>query len=82
MSHTPGPWVLDSCHDGWQLLANGSNVTAEPFDCSDADARLIASAPQLLAALKGLLPWHNGTAQGGVWTDALAAINKAEGRGE
>ena len=42
-------------------------------------ARLIAAAPALLAALKGLLPWHNGTVQGGVWVDALAAIKQAEG---
>jgi hypothetical protein len=52
MSHTPGPWTLDSCANGWSLLANGSDVTTEPFDCSDADARLIAAAPELLAALK------------------------------
>jgi hypothetical protein len=50
--HTPGPWVIDPCHDGWQLLANGSNVTAAPFDCSDEDARLMAAAPELLASLR------------------------------
>jgi hypothetical protein len=28
---------------------------AEPFDCADADARLIAAAPDLLSALEGML---------------------------
>jgi hypothetical protein len=37
------------------LLANGRDVTAEPFDCEYADARLMAAAPDLLAALHYLL---------------------------
>ncbi len=28
---------------------------AEPFDCADADARLIAAAPQMLEALRAAL---------------------------
>jgi hypothetical protein len=52
---------------------------------SDANARLIAAAPDLLSALKAHLPWDEdyGPVQGwGIWQDAIDAINKAEGRSE
>jgi len=43
--------------------------------------RLLAAAPALLAALKAHLPWHSEPVQGwGCWSDAVAAIAKAEGR--
>ena len=45
--------------------------------------RLVDAAPALLAALKAHLPWHTEPVQGwGCWADAVAAINKAEGRSE
>ena len=53
--HTPAPWTLDPCASGWMLISNGQDITAEPFDARDADARLIASAPDLLIALRDLL---------------------------
>lgn len=47
------------------------------------DQRLAKAAPELLAALKAHLPWRDEPVQGwGMWADAVAAINKAEGRGE
>jgi len=57
--HTPGPWTLDQCNSGWALLANGQNITAEPFDATDADARLIAAAPEMKLALIRLLKEHD-----------------------
>jgi hypothetical protein len=54
-AHTPGPWALDPCASGWTLIANGQDITSEPFDACDADARLIAAAPELLAALQAIL---------------------------
>jgi hypothetical protein len=56
---------------------------------TEADALLIAAAPDLLAALKelidqlegiGIPDWHG--AEGLSLDQARAAINKAEGRGE
>jgi hypothetical protein len=48
-----------------------------------AHTRLVDAAPALLAALKAHLPWHDEPVQGwGCWADAVAAIRKAEGRGE
>lgn len=71
-------WVLDAVPSGWDLLENGRNVTATPFDCSDADARLISAAPQLLQACKYLLA--NAEAEGFsefMLRDARAAIAAA-----
>lgn len=61
-SHTPGPWRL-SLHSG--VSANGASIYAgklrvatlpraadRPYDTKEADGHLIASAPDLLAALK------------------------------
>ena len=71
MTHTPGPWELDSA--GWPLLINGpmnedddAGTVVCAIDCLEhmrrgyhynedeaaANARLIAAAPDLLAALK------------------------------
>jgi len=51
-AHTPGPWHLNP--RGWVVQSTGDIVTR--LECSDnkeADARLIAAAPDLLAALAG-----------------------------
>jgi hypothetical protein len=50
-THTQGPWTLDETANGWTLLANGGEITADHFDCAKADAHLIAAAPDLLEAL-------------------------------
>ena len=50
--HTPGPWYLNP--RGWVVQSTGDIVTR--LECSnnnEADARLIASAPDLLKALAG-----------------------------
>lgn len=56
--HTPGPWITDD------LREYGGDIYVRPRDgigniaqvfASDADARLIAAAPALLAALRDLL---------------------------
>ena len=88
---TPGPWII--FHD------NGLNVilpamrdgTIADMIRNDADAYLIAAAPDLLGALKLILPLAKGYAPEGQsvqarktcdsWIDAAdAAIGKAEGR--
>ena len=55
--HTPGPWTLDG--DGF--VYGEGNIVADPHsslnidhDELDANARLIACAPELLEALKGI----------------------------
>jgi len=66
--HTPGPWTNDSMEfsNGWRCIVNLSdgrsvdvadprNYTTTEVDV--ANARLIAAAPELLAALTESLRW-------------------------
>ncbi len=91
MSHTPGPWFVDAgsmdakvvCPDGRYFLVGDILYHTENRD----NANLIAAAPDLLAALKGLLEVI-GERYDGLVSDAFdeedlaptyAAIAKAEG---
>ena len=51
---TPGPWRIEKAHDLWAEIRSGyglSNIMVA--DCvNEANARLIAAAPDLLAALQ------------------------------
>jgi hypothetical protein len=86
MSHTPGPWYVNGdCieADGPEGPRDVTVAVVHLNESIDADARLIASAPELLNACKYLL--DNAEAAG--WSefmlaDARAAIVKAEGRSE
>ena len=84
---TPGPWRFLRHEDGRGEEIFGFDVAAENgksilyFDADDnpeteANARLIASAPELLEALKGLLEIRSGRTV----KAARAAILKAEGK--
>lgn len=61
MNHTPGPWhdsVIGTIEDQpacWQIIGAGG-VVGDVQSVNPADARLIAAAPDLLAALKACLP--------------------------
>ena len=89
--HTPGPWAVNRLiTSGNQSL--GFHITA-PRDGSvspvcvgedtgygeiDANARLIAAAPDLLEALKVIVE-NGGIGPESMFHDARAAIAKAEG---
>jgi hypothetical protein len=95
MKHTPGPWVIDDSNPNLVArLVNGVYeyvCAVEPSSFSnrecnqeqeEADARLIAAAPEMLEALRGLL--DPATNEDGAWyrqarEAARAAIVKAEG---
>ena len=66
--HTPGPWSLGNaanCGDGYavcsgafvvaRVVGNGYPIGRGHAPDSDANARLIAAAPELLAALETLV---------------------------
>jgi hypothetical protein len=67
--HTPGPWIInvdprypsepciDAVIDGvvWHV-ALCHNAAGPDDGCAEANARLIAAAPELLASLKDALP--------------------------
>ena len=99
--HTPGPWELDCSGLGAWIMAGGPDglhVATIPIardgDWSDANARLIAAAPDMLAALKHILAADEAamkelakmgsdqfdTSHGSSIGLARAAIAKAEGR--
>lgn len=66
MTHTPGPWRATFAYDDPAVVDQDGRLVAmavwdgeampEP-DVFAANARLIAAAPELLAALHGVLHW-------------------------
>jgi len=65
MSHTPGPWINDRSHPEWErnVVWSGDMVVARVVDDqhanADANARLIAAAPELLEVCRKLLAWQS-----------------------
>jgi hypothetical protein len=86
MKHTPGPWIFDD--GGFIRSARGTAIAQmwdkqeEDFNNCDANANLIAAAPELLAALKTLADKCRtyGGLNGGKMdlSQARATIAKAE----
>ncbi len=89
--YTPGPWEWDEDESGGPGVIHAGKTLVAYFpwsNCNEsADARLIAAAPDLLAALEGLvgaayggeipLPIAGG-AENSYWRDAVAAIDKVK----
>ncbi len=84
--HTPGPWVVDrevnEGDDGlfFVVMADDGAVTvaAPP---TEADARLIAAAPDMLRALRSLfLPGSGAAMHAECWELVRAAVTKATTR--
>ena len=90
--YTPGPWQvyadLPSAEPNWHIVTNASrmrviaNVHIEPGNSVDrANARLIAAAPDLHAALCRMLEMFGpGNQDTHAVRSAHAAITKAEGQ--
>lgn len=97
--HTPGPWEWWQPTDDELLIRSrfqdeqGRRATAYPAAINvngsmpyEANARLIAAAPDMLEALKRIAEWNDGSRPLGdePWLEmvdiALPAIAKAEGR--
>jgi hypothetical protein len=78
--HTPGPWRLDTWN-GWLLSAEDVGIVK--FDMNRtllADAKLIAAAPELLAACElALLDMDSWQISGPGRKAIEAAIKKAKG---
>lgn len=82
--HTPGPWELPYLDDGyssrqaWITDAEGAQIASlEPGDNMDADARLMAAAPELLEAVQRLIGRAAYESEDAAF--ARAAIQKATG---
>jgi hypothetical protein len=83
--HTPGPWFAmpdpnSSNRDDWCIGIEGGPID-EVAVCSKRDAMLIASAPELLKALKNIDTefTKHGRQHWPEAVKARAAIKKAEG---
>lgn len=80
---TPGPWFAAATPNiGRPMITDKDGWTIAPRIENVSDARLIAAAPDLLAALQALLPhvpgYQSGDSAGRPWLDqARAAIAKA-----
>lgn len=74
-----GPYVIAKVYErGYPIASGGTGWAPE----SQADAHLIAAAPDLLATLKTLVGLLNDDLQeeaAAAWDAAVAAIAKAEG---
>lgn len=91
--HTPGPWSVSEEWDGTSIKAGQFHVTHTIQSCgfhseeedkavTQANARLIAAAPELLEALRALAEEAFANMRGGrqdLIDDARAAIAKATG---
>lgn len=81
--HTPGPWVLDG--EAWVVtVATKRYITCEGRNAEEAEAnaRLIAAAPEMLEALQEayrVLSLRNLDCDVKALTIARAALTKAEG---
>jgi hypothetical protein len=76
-THTPGPWHVNP--RGFIVQSTGDIITR--LECSnnnDNDARLIASAPELLSALK-LIYANAGESPEWIRARIGSVISKAEG---
>jgi len=84
MSHIPGPWEVFETHTGIYILDSAEQAAVCKLEwCleDEANARLIASAPEMLALLKRLC-YVGACCDGGVWREARDTIAKAEGSAE
>lgn len=88
-THTPGPWTFDRLGGGWGCIIRNGAPAKDTFRIAElaespqieANARLIAAAPDLLAALQDLMEfWDAGTPVhpgAEVVSQAREAISKA-----
>ena len=84
-THTPGPWYLHDGLMGYEIHNKNlivAHITTEPNAVSeDANARLIAAAPELLEALEALIGADGPDyIRSKYWDMARAAIAKARGQ--
>jgi hypothetical protein len=88
-THTPGPWeatvdgfIGHTCPDGdWYVIAAMSHDRAP--ETVNSDARLIAAAPDLLAAIKDIVAAsdaNDGDSLANAIQASRAAIAKAKGK--
>ena len=88
-AHTPGPWrkqdrYIMTVVGGREVLLAAADSMEFPGDQVLANARLIAAAPDLLAACQAIMDPHSYHGTGELWSNVRnqvrAAVIKAEGK--
>lgn len=88
MSHTPGPWILFEHENEREFYFDAGRVqllttlTSENgLEEMKANARLIAAAPEMLAALELVTAWMEASGEGldDIFDPCMAAIRRAKG---
>lgn len=84
MTHTPGPWFSQYDDNGFYEIGSETISIRLAFtygegDGDEANARLIAAAPDLLEALQAIMAGVAGCERQPHWEAARAAIAKATG---
>lgn len=91
---TPGPWAATEEAHGWAYVTSAGsaypgNVATcwqQPGSVALANARLMAAAPELLAALRSFASLPSDTPPPGIlpsaWREALAAAEDALAKAE
>lgn len=66
--HTRGPWTCEDRGDRFHIMGREDWIATviSGYDGDEQNARLIASAPELLEALEGIREW---------WLNATAIVN-------
>jgi hypothetical protein len=83
--HTAGPWQAAVRPDAWRPISGALadyvliNTRVETREEAKANARLIASAPDLLAALEAIVKLADGCLPHDIGIQARAAIARARG---
>lgn len=84
--HTPGPWTVDEPHQIWSekareyvAITQVEDFETLPRDQVEANARLIAAAPELLDALEECLSCEFAVTDKQAIAKARVAIAKATG---
>lgn len=89
--HTPGPWATQETFgrsdiadhecipDAFTIFTDDGHGNGLPIGYTTANARLIAAAPDLLAALKLIADLELSGVNKAILNTARAAIAKAEG---
>lgn len=93
--HTPGPWLINNWPQGDAEIRIGAAGTPRiatvhlrdvSINQQKANAHVIAASPQMLAALRSLLAYHDMPKDEAEYQNALrnarAAIAQAEGVGQ
>ena len=78
---SPGPWEARQSFNGYWFIDHqqgDEGYTLTKLDCGEADALLIASAPELFACLKQVLDSH-GELDDALWNRIRNAVADASG---